>query len=134
MLQLAIVLLTLPVAAVLFLLPSDPGGDQARTPEEMQKEYRRLEGRLQTQQEEADGGESAGRVLTLLKEARFEQLRKHPAKAFSLYHRVRAEVEADLGDPLNPRPLPEELAKTMREVRDFVNQQLIELGPEARKK
>jgi hypothetical protein len=119
---------------VLFLLPSNPGVNEARTPEEMQKEYRRLELRLQQLQEEVDGGEEARRVLALLKEARFEQLRSHPAKAFSLYHRVREELEADLGDPLNPRPLPDNVTSVLRDVRDIVNQQLIELGPEARKK
>lgn len=132
--QLAIVLVCLPVAVVLFLLPSGPDANQARTPEAVQKEYRRLEGRLQELHEEADGGEAAGRVLALLKEARFEQQRKHPARAFALYHRVREEIEADQREPLNPRPLPEEIAKTMQEVQEFVNQQLIELGPQARKK
>lgn len=134
MIQLAVILLCLPVAVILLLLPSTPDADQARTPEAMQKEYRRLEGRLQELQEEANGGEAAGRVLTLLKEARFEQLRKHPTRAFVLYHRVREEVEADLGGPNDPRPLPDEVAKTLREVRDFVNRELIQLGPEARKK
>jgi hypothetical protein len=132
--QLLVILLCLPVAGVLFFLPSDTTTDEQRGPEESQKEYHRLETRLQALQETADGGEEAARVLTLLKKARFEQLRKHSAQAFTLYHRVREEVELDLGGPLDPRPLPEEVGKILREVRDFVNQELITLGPEARKK
>lgn len=131
--QLVIILLCLPLAAVLFLLPSSPDADHIRTPEQTQKEYQRLEGSLRGLQEEG-GEEAAGRVLTLLKEARFEQMRKHPAQAFARYHRVREEVETALNAPLNPRPLPDDVAKTLRDVRDFVNQQLIELGPQARKK
>ena len=126
-------MLCLPLAGVLFFLPTDPGVDEQRSPEDSQKEYHRLEQRLQALQESADSGEAAGRVLTLLKEARFQQLRKHSARAFTLYHRVREEVESDLGGPLDPKPLPEEVGKTLREVRDFVNQELITLGPEARK-
>jgi hypothetical protein len=127
--QMAIILLCLPVAALFFLLPSNPGSDEPRTPEAMQKEYRRLEARLQTLQD----SEAATRVLALLKEARLQQLRQHPKQAFALYQRVRSEVETDLGGPNTPNPLPEDVSKTLREVRDFVNQELINLGPETRK-
>jgi hypothetical protein len=125
--QLVIVLLCLPVAGLLFLMPSNPGADQTQSPEERQKQYRRLEARL-NELRDGEGGEAAARVLTLLKEARFQQLRKHPKQAFAFYQRVRAEIEADLGGPLDARPLPQEVAKTLREARDFVNQELIDLG------
>jgi hypothetical protein len=131
--QTVIILLCLPLAGVLFFLPSDPSGDDRRGPEESQKEYLRLVQRLQALEKTADG-EAAGRVLTLLKEARLEQQRRHAARAFAGYHRVRQEVELDLGGPLDARPLSEEVGKTLREVRDFVNQELITLGPQARKK
>jgi hypothetical protein len=133
-LQLIVILVCLPLAAVLFLLPTDPGTEQPRTPEEMQQEYRRLETKLGELQDDAEGGEAAKKVVALLKEARFQQTRKHPAQAFVCYHRVRAEVESTLDESGSSRPLPENLANTLREVLDFVNQQLIELGPEARKK
>jgi hypothetical protein len=132
--QLVMILLCLPVAALLFFMPTPTDSQGPRTPEEVQQEYRRLEARLQVLQDRADGGEAAGRVLVRLKEARFEQQRGHPAQAFQLYHRVRAEVEADLGTPPDLRPLPDDVAGTLREVRDFVNQRLIELGPQAKKR
>lgn len=131
--QLIVILMCLPLAAVLFLLPSGPGPEQPRTPEEMQKGYRNLETKL-TELQNDEGGEVARSVVALLKEARFQQLRKHSAQAFVGYHRVRAEVESALEESDGSRPLSAKLAGTLREVRDFVNQQLIELGPEARKK
>ena len=119
---------------MLFLLPSDSGLDQSRSPEEMQREYRRLEDRLQ-RRSRGSGQRRGGRcVLTLLKEARLAQLRKHPVQAFSNYHRLRAEVEADLNQTPNARPLPKEAAKTLHDVQDYVNEQLINLGPQAQKK
>lgn len=133
-LQLAIILICLPLAGLLFVLPSTPSADGPRSPEDQQKEYSRLVERLRILQEDADGGEAAARVLTLLKEARLQQLRKHPSQAFALYHRVRAEAESGIGSPLDPRPLPEEVRKTLRDLLDFVNQELIHLEPEARKK
>ncbi|HEY7314775.1 MAG TPA: hypothetical protein VH643_35835 [Gemmataceae bacterium] len=134
--QLAIILLCLPVAALLFLTPTStpPGVEEARTPEQAQSVSRKLETELQELQARADSAEIAAKILALLKEARFEQVRAHPAQAFKLYHRLRQEVETDLGTPVDPRPLPDELAQTLRRVRDFVNQQLIELGAEAKKR
>jgi hypothetical protein len=133
--QLTVILLCLPVAGLLFFAPtSPPSVEEPRTLEQMQREYQRLETQLQGLQERADGAEAAKRVLALLKEARFEQVRARAVQAFMLYHRVREEVETDLGTPVQPRALPDEVAELFQRVRDFINQQLIELGPEARKR
>ena len=129
--QLVIILVCLPAAGLLFFAPGPPGDEGPQTPEQRQREYQRLETQLQ---ERADSAEAAKRVLTLLREARFEQVRAHPAQAFKLYHRVREEMEMDLGTPEQPRALPDDVAELLRRVRNYVNQQLIELGPEAKKR
>jgi hypothetical protein len=111
-----------------------PGGEELGTPEQKQRAFQRLETQLQELQERADGAPAAKRILTLLREARFEQVRAHPAQAFKLYHRVRQEVETHLGTPENPRTLPEDVAELLRRVQNYVNRQLIDLGPEAKKR
>ncbi len=131
--QLAIILLCLPVAGLLFFAPSPQSADEPLTADQQNQEYQRLEARLQELRGHPVGGEAIGRILTLLKEARFEQQRGHPAQAYKLYLRVRGEVETDLGTPINPRVVPEEIAEALRRVRVFVNQQLLELAPQARK-
>jgi hypothetical protein len=133
--QLTVIGLCVLGAGLLSIAPSGPpGGEELRTPEQKQRAYQRLETQLQELQQRADSAAVAKRVLTLLKEARFEQVRSHSAEAFKHYHRVRAEVEADLGTPAHPRALPDDVAETLRRVWNYVNQQLIELGPEAKKR
>jgi hypothetical protein len=133
--QLTVIFLCVLVAGLLSIAPTaPPGTEELRTPEQKQRAYQRLEAQLQELQERAEIRGMANRVLTLLREARFEQVRAHPAQAFKLYHRIRAEVETDLGTPEHPPILPDEVAELFRHVRNYVNQQLIELGPEARKR
>jgi hypothetical protein len=131
--QLAIILLCLPVAALLFFAPSPQSTDEPLTADQRGTQYQRLERELQELRGNAAAGGAAGRILTLLKEARFEQQRGHVAQAYTLYLRVREEVETDLGTPINPRAVPEEIADVLRRVRVFVNQQLLELAPQAKK-
>jgi len=132
--QLTVIFLCVLVAGLLSISPTaPPGTEELRTPEQKRRAYQRLETQLQEMQERADGTGMAKRVPILLREARFEQVRAHPAQAFKLYHRVREEMEMDLGTPEQPRALPDEVAELLRRVRNYVNQQLIELGPEARK-
>lgn len=134
--QLAVILLCVPVAALLFLMPTStpPGVEEARTPEQVQLAYRKLETELQELQGRADSADIAAKVLAMLKDAHLEQVRAHPAQAFKLYHRLRGEVETDLETPVDPRPLPDELVQVLRRVRDFVNQQLIALGAAVKKR
>jgi hypothetical protein len=133
--QLTVIFLCVLAAGLLSISPSSPpGGEELRTPEQKQRAYQRLETHLQELQERADCAQAAKRVLTWLREARFEQVRAHPAQAFKLYHRVRQEVETHLGTPEIPRALPEDVAELLRRVQNYVNQQLIELGPEAKKR
>jgi hypothetical protein len=132
--QLTVIFLCVLVAGLLSIAPAaPPGAEELRTPEQKQRAYQRLEAELQELQEQADGTGMAKRVLRLLREARFEQVRAHPAQAFKLYHRIREEVETDLGTPERPHALPDEVVELFRRVRNYVNQQLIELGSEARK-
>ena len=130
--QMTVILLCLLVAVFVYFMPAQQGAEEPRTPEQMDREYQRLVTRLQELSEQADGGEMAGRTLTRLKEARFEQKRNHRLQAFKLYQRARQEVDADLGTPITPQAVPEEVAETLRSVRVFVNQQLIELKAEAK--
>jgi hypothetical protein len=133
--QLTVISLCVLVAGLLSIAPTAPSGaEELRTPEQKQRAYQRLETQLQELQEQADGTGMAKRVLRLLREARFEQVRAHPAQAFKLYHRVREEVETDLGPPEHPRAVPDDAAELLRRIRNYVNQQLIELGPEAKKR
>jgi hypothetical protein len=131
--QLTIILLCVPVAALLLFMPAPQETVAPQTPEQRSQEYQRLVSRLQELNGRADGGDMAGRILARLREARFEQQRAHPAQAFKLYQRAREEVEADLGPPARPRELPDEIAQTFRDVRVFINQQLIALGAEGSK-
>jgi hypothetical protein len=133
--QITVIFLCVLVAGLLSIgPPAPPGAEELRTPEQKQRAYQRLETQLQELQERVDGTGMAKRVLTLLREARFEQVRANPAQAFKLYHRIREEVETNLGTPEHPRALPEEVAELFRRLQNYVNQQLIELGPEARKR
>jgi hypothetical protein len=132
-LQLAIILMCLPVAALAFFSPTPDGPQEPRTPEQMRQQFELLESQLQELQKSPDGGEAARRIMARLREARFEQLREHPARAFRMYHQVREEVDAELGPPAHRRKLPEEFAAPLRRVQDYVNQQLLLLEAESRK-
>jgi hypothetical protein len=131
--QLAVILICLPVAAFLFFAPAPQNPDEPLTADQLNQGYQRLETRLQELRGHTVSGEAIGRILTLMKEARFEQQRGHLSQAYWLYVRVREEVETDLGTPINPRVVPEEVADVLRRVRVFVNQQLLELAPHAKK-
>jgi hypothetical protein len=132
--QITVISLCVLAAVLLFLAPKPEGADEARTPEQLNKEYLRLESKLRELRGQAQAGDVADRVWTRIREARFEQQRGRPTEAYRLYQRARAEVDTDLGTPVNPRDLPEELAETLRSVRSFINQQLIELGAESKKR
>jgi hypothetical protein len=134
--QWAAILICLPVAALVFFGgPSGPAEkQQPKTPDEMRQYYDNLELKLAQLEERPDCREMAERVRVRLKAARAEQIQNHNDLAYRLYQRVVEELETDLGTPVQPRKLPEGLAETLREVQDYVNQQLLQLSPTVKKR
>jgi hypothetical protein len=112
---------------MLLLMVSEPVSTEGRSPESLRRQYEEVQARLQKLRGHPEHGRWPAALLPLLTEARFHELWQRPEEAIKQYARARDELEAVLGDPSRARPLPPDLAATLRLARDFVNNRLIEL-------